>query len=105
MASIKLDKSRPVLITHLAPCRCKRPIAPEIFRHRRIFVLGVQSTIKVRRDKSIGRVVSFVTTACARLQSCDIVRCQENMPTPQDQYDDAMFDFSTGDYDSAIATS
>jgi len=27
---------------------------------------------------------------------------KENMPTPQDQYDDAMFDFSTGDYDSAI---
>src|ERR1043165_8841645 len=25
------------------------------------------------------------------------------MPTQQDQYDDAMFDFSTGDYDSAIA--
>jgi tetratricopeptide (TPR) repeat protein len=25
------------------------------------------------------------------------------MPTPQEQYDDAMFDFSTGDYDSAIA--
>src|SRR6266436_7517117 len=25
------------------------------------------------------------------------------MPTLQDQYDDAMFDFSTGDYDSAIA--
>ncbi len=25
------------------------------------------------------------------------------MPTPQQQYDDAMFDFSTGDYDSAIA--
>src|SRR5207249_9283541 len=24
------------------------------------------------------------------------------MPTPQEQYDDAMFDFSTGDYDSAI---
>ena len=26
-----------------------------------------------------------------------------NMPTPLEQYDDAMFDFSTGDYDSAIA--
>src|SRR5256885_16292195 len=25
------------------------------------------------------------------------------MPTLQEQYDDAMFDFSTGDYDSAIA--
>src|SRR4030095_4028324 len=25
------------------------------------------------------------------------------MPTAQEQYDDAMFDFSTGDYDSAIA--
>ena len=25
------------------------------------------------------------------------------MPTPQEQYDDAMFDFSTADYDSAIA--
>ena len=25
------------------------------------------------------------------------------MPTTQDQYDDAMFDFSTADYDSAIA--
>ncbi len=25
------------------------------------------------------------------------------MPTLQDRYDDAMFDFSTGDYDSAIA--
>ena len=25
------------------------------------------------------------------------------MLTPQEQYDDAMFDFSTGDYDSAIA--
>src|SRR6266567_477534 len=25
------------------------------------------------------------------------------MPTQQEQYDDAMFDFSTGDYDSAIA--
>ena len=25
------------------------------------------------------------------------------MPEPQEQYDDAMFDFSTGDYDSAIA--
>jgi len=25
------------------------------------------------------------------------------MPTPQEQYDDAMFDFSTGDYDSASA--
>jgi Flp pilus assembly protein TadD len=25
------------------------------------------------------------------------------MPTHQEQYDDAMFDFSTGDYDSAIA--
>jgi len=24
------------------------------------------------------------------------------MPTPQEQYDDAMFDFSTGDYDSEI---
>ena len=24
------------------------------------------------------------------------------MPTPQEQYDDAMFDFSTGDYNSAI---
>jgi predicted Zn-dependent protease len=28
---------------------------------------------------------------------------KENMPAPQDQYDDAMFDFSKGDYDSAIA--
>jgi tetratricopeptide (TPR) repeat protein len=25
------------------------------------------------------------------------------MPSPQDQYDDAMYDFSTGDYDAAIA--
>src|SRR5437773_6487927 len=25
------------------------------------------------------------------------------MPTHQEQYDDAMFDFSTGDYDSAVA--
>ena len=25
------------------------------------------------------------------------------MPTPQEQYDDAMYDFSTADYDSAIA--
>ena len=25
-----------------------------------------------------------------------------NMPTPQDQYDDAMFDFSQGEYDQAI---
>src|SRR5436305_5212165 len=29
--------------------------------------------------------------------------CQNVMPSLQDQYDDAMFDFSTGDYDSAIA--
>lgn len=29
--------------------------------------------------------------------------CQNVMPSLQDQYDDAMFDFSTGDYDSSIA--
>ena len=35
-------------------------------------------------------------------QSCDTGDCQTIMPTAQEQYDDAMFDFSQADYDTAI---
>src|SRR5450759_3644363 len=37
--------------------------------------------------------------ACTRTSPC----YASFMPSLQEQYDDAMFDFSTGDYDSAIA--
>jgi predicted Zn-dependent protease len=46
---------------------------------------------------------SLASHCAACLDNDSTVHYDSPMPSVQEQYDDAMFDFSTGDYDSAIA--
>jgi predicted Zn-dependent protease len=59
---------------------------------------------KLSLERAIVQGHASVSRALARPQeSWHTDDCQKNMPNPEEQYDDAMFDFSQGDYDSAAA--
>ena len=93
-------------------------IAEELLQARRdgrILELGEQRAVEIRGNEFDRRIhlawllavgVSGASRRCLRpLQWCDTLGCQSLnviMPTAQEEYDDAMYDFSTADYDSAI---
>src|SRR5262245_56537642 len=125
MPSITLERSRPVLMTHLAPCRCRSPINACKSCGTGGFSKSAWSVPSKSVEISwIGRVIfkyepAGTTTAGgvvlntreSRGRKSPRLRGQHNpaipaivktiMPTAQEQYDDAMFDFSQADYDSA----
>src|ERR1051326_334240 len=133
-ASIRLDMSRPVLMTHLAPRRCR----PPMISCNSAGIGGVSNSANRGASKSVemslwGKRLRFAFCGfrksarprCAdgssrgetehairnkpprRLRKAMIVSYawmskSECMSSQQEQYDDAMFDFSRGDYDGAI---
>src|SRR5713226_7591270 len=121
--SITLERSRPVLITHLAPCRCRSPISVckscgtggssesacsvpsksvemsltgnDILAQSVVGLSGAgvppanSGFQPARHTQSQPKLLT-----CADQFSCHNVTCQNNMATLQEQYDQAMFDFS-----------
>src|SRR6516162_7263191 len=101
--SMRLDISRPVLMTHVAPSACNsannskrlRGIGGFSNSENRVPSKSVEIDLM---DTLIG--YGAVRLTCLIVGCCLRFGCQKFMSTHQDRYDDAMFDFSTGNYRS-----
>src|SRR2546421_5637207 len=100
-ASIKLDISRPVLMTHLAPFDCR----PAMSSCNSSGMGGFSNSAKRVPSKSVES--NLIGGSAGMMRGPKIVQrtgvCQNSILMVQEKYDEAMFDFSQGEYDRALA--
>src|SRR5437016_12560100 len=102
-ASIRLDRSRPVLMTHLAPRACWLAMRSSSSRGMGGFSNSAKSVPSKSVEMSFIVGIMMASQLAARHDPGLRFLCQNVMSALQEQYDEAMFAFSTGDYDAAIA--
>src|ERR1017187_5677290 len=96
---MRLDISRPVLITHFAPRDCRSPRSRCNFSGTGGFSNSANSVPS--KSVEINLIGKFTLLHC--LRDGGFAHTVTSSMNLQEQYDDAMFDFSSGGYDNAIA--